>query len=186
MGSEDDSSPSNSRQVINQMSSHASPCFHAGFKLPTCLTTKRKRRFIDFSTYHFALVLLLLHCCWSPFCYDFTLANPVEEEPSNLNSESTGSLSFSINSPRQADGRRIQDSNARDQKSSSSKDARKGIKVRLSDEMKQHMLWSFKGHNNDKARIQEAILGFPSDFVITETPALKGKHFRHFDEIGDN
>ena len=36
--------------------------------------------------------------------------------------------------------------------------------------MKQHMLWSFKDHNNDKARIQEAILGFPSDFVITDSP----------------
>ena len=32
------------------------------------------------------------------------------------------------------------------------------------------MLWSFKDHTNDKARIQEAILGFPSDFVITESP----------------
>ena len=42
--------------------------------------------------------------------------------------------------------------------------------MRLSDEMKQHMLWRFKDHNNDKARIQEAILGFPSDFVITDSP----------------
>ena len=40
--------------------------------------------------------------------------------------------------------------------------------------MKQHMLWSFKDHTNDKARIQEAILGFPSDFVITESPKSIG------------
>ena len=46
--------------------------------------------------------------------------------------------------------------------------------MRLSDEMKQHMLWSFKDHSNDKARIQEAILGFPSDFVITESPQSIG------------
>ena len=46
--------------------------------------------------------------------------------------------------------------------------------MRLSDEMKQHMLWSFKDHTNDKARIQEAILGFPSDFVITESPQSIG------------
>ena len=46
--------------------------------------------------------------------------------------------------------------------------------MRLSDEMKQHMLWSFKDHSNDKARIQEAILGFPSDFVITESPKSIG------------
>ena len=36
------------------------------------------------------------------------------------------------------------------------------------------MLWSFKDHTNDKARIQEAILGFPSDFVITESPKSIG------------
>ena len=46
--------------------------------------------------------------------------------------------------------------------------------------MKQHMLWSFKGHNNDKARIQEAILGFPSDFVITDAAKQKGMYLLMF------
>ena len=40
--------------------------------------------------------------------------------------------------------------------------------------MKQHMLWSFKDHNHDKAKLQEAMLGFPADFVITESPEAPG------------
>jgi hypothetical protein len=36
--------------------------------------------------------------------------------------------------------------------------------------MKQHMLWSFKDHNHDKAKLQEAMLGFPADFIMTESP----------------
>ena len=44
------------------------------------------------------------------------------------------------------------------------------VKEDESDEMKQHMLWSFKDHNHDKAKLQEAMLGFPADFIITESP----------------
>merc|ERR1712183_855372 len=98
-------------------------------------------------------------------------AIPVEEDPQSYSSGANGGLSFSINSPRKtdaADQRNTQDQRSQQQRASNGD--RKGIKVRLSDVMKQHMLWSFKDHSNDKARIQEAILGFPSDFVITESP----------------
>ena len=129
MESDEIESLSFSHQTITQMSSHTSSCLNFGLGLPTASTKNRKPRLVFISAMHVTLVLVLLHSCWSLFCYNLVLASPVEEEPPNSNSGSTGSLSFSINSPRQTDGQRIKGSDEREQQASSSSDARKGIKV---------------------------------------------------------
>merc|ERR1712179_422245 len=131
---------------------------------PKVFSTKRKKRGLLYSMIAPALCLLLIHFGSSPRSNNLAVASPVEEDPQNYNSRANEG--FSLNSPRKSDRSRG-NKNRGNKKTASSDTDSKGIKVRLSDEMKQHMLWSFKDHNNDKARIQEAILGFPSDFVMT-------------------
>ena len=129
MGSDEIKSLSFSHQTITQMSSHTPSYLNSGLGFSKASSTKRKGRYGYISTLHVTFVLVLLHLCWSPYFYNLVLANPVEEEPPKFNAGSTGSLSFSINSPRQTDGSRIKENAERDKQASSSNDARKGIKV---------------------------------------------------------